>query len=239
MKYKFIVIFLSSSNLSENNVYFGRNQTYDFLKQHIPKYFANYMQEIKYFFLECKKDLVEDICEVNDYIYVKGEESVVPGVIKKLKKCINYINKNYDYEYIIRTNLTTLFNLNRLLDLYSDIPKSLFGGYYIFNSFISGVAIIISKNLTEQTVISADEHSGVNEDVLLTQTARKNNISFYMLNETSYSYKILERKINMYDNCNNSEINNDTLMYRITNQDNAIVLSNFVLLMKKIYCISL
>ncbi len=236
MKYKYIVIFLSSSNLHESNPYFLRNQKYDFLKQHIPKYFVNYKQDIKYFFLEYKKDMVQDIFEENDYIYVKGEESVVPGVIIKLKKCVDYINKNYDYEYIVRANLSTIFNLNRLLDLYNNIPKTMFGGYYIFNSFISGVAIFISKDLTEKIIISANENDPANEDNVLTNTAKNQKVKLFKLNNTNFNYKYLE--ILMTDNEINNE-DNETLMYRITTSNNETDINNFVALMKKIYRINL
>jgi hypothetical protein len=236
MKYKFIVIFLSSSNLPESNAYFFRNQKYDFLKQHIPTYFVNYKKDIKFFFLEYKKDMVQDIFEENDYIYVKGEESVVPGVIKKLKKCVDYINKNYDYEYIVRTNLTTIFNLNRLLELYNNMPKTVFGGYYIFNSFFSGVAIFISKDLTEKIIISANENDRDNEDVLLTKTAKKNNVNLFMINNTNFHCKYLD--ILVTDNEINNE-DNETLMYRITTPDNKTDINNFVALMKKNYRINL
>jgi hypothetical protein len=231
MIYKFIFIFLSCSDVNIDNCYYIYNEKYEKLKLNIQSYFSNYKKDIKYFFLEYKKKLSQDICEIDNYIYVNGEETVVPGVLKKLKKCVNYINSKYNYEYIIRLNLTTLFNLNNLLNLYNNIPKSLFGGIFIFDSFISGMAIFISYDLTYLIFNTIDENQDQYEDVALTKKAISENIDIFKFNVLDYTYKhFQDNEIYLYnDNLNNitlSDENNSTYeindinLFNISNEIN-------------------
>ena len=77
-------------------------------------YLKNYRPLLRYFFVEFRNNQEEIVIEENDYIYIKGEESINPGMILKTCKAFEYINSTYNYEFIIRTNLSTVFHIPNL-----------------------------------------------------------------------------------------------------------------------------
>jgi hypothetical protein len=91
------------------------------MRYYLSKYFSLYKTQIKYFFIEMKNTLDCEICEIDNYIYTKGEETFIPGIYIKTMKTIKYINEKYDYDFIVRTNLSTFWNLNNLMILKKNI----------------------------------------------------------------------------------------------------------------------
>jgi hypothetical protein len=106
----------------------------------------------------------------DDILYIKGEESFIPGILDKTIKAIEYCNKKYEYDYIIRSNISTVIDFKRLplyqiplnkigygssnimklrwLDQVSGIhDDSLFG-----TKFAHGINIILNKMAVEYIV---------------------------------------------------------------------------------------
>jgi hypothetical protein len=147
-KYKFIFLIYSTSKLEKENTCYIYNDKYSFLKKYNKLYYDLFKNDIKFFYIECNEIQEKIIIEEGDYIYVKNKDSLIPGILMKSIAATYLINKNYLYDYIIYTNLSTLWNIPVLLSLYEEIPKfRFFGGHVIFNTFISGTGIIISKDL--------------------------------------------------------------------------------------------
>ena len=53
-------------------------------------YLTNYRPYFKYYFVEFRENQDELVMEENDYIYVKGRESINPGMILKTCKIFFY-----------------------------------------------------------------------------------------------------------------------------------------------------
>lgn len=107
MKFKFIILIISQTN---------RNNRLDSFKKHWEVY-MNKFPEIKCYFIEYRNQ-EQDIIKKGNYLYLKGEEKIIPNLFYKTIKSIEYINKNYDYDFLLRTNLSTKFNLKKLLNFY-------------------------------------------------------------------------------------------------------------------------
>ena len=181
IQYDFIFLIISSDDL----------ECYSKMRHYARSYFNLYNTQIKYFFIEFKEDLNCDICEVNDYIYVKGTESITPGMYIKTIKCMKYINDNYKYDFIVRTNLSSFWNLNNLLSLKNNLPYTNFcGGYIIFNLFISGTGLILSKdvciNLSKELVIN----DTVTEDVYISRVLCDLGYSLHNISQYKLEYLI-------------------------------------------------
>ena len=139
IKYDFIFLIASSDDL----------ECYAKMRPFTRKYFDLYKDKIKYFFIELVEDLDTELCEKEDYLFIKGQESIIPGIYIKTIKSIKYINENYNYDYLIRTNLSSFWNLNNLLNLNKNIPFNNFaGGFIPFGEFISGTGIMLSKDVS-------------------------------------------------------------------------------------------
>jgi hypothetical protein len=224
IKYDFIFLIISSDDL----------ECYSKMRYYARNYFKLYNTQIKYFFIELKEDLNCDLCEDNDYIYVKGTESIAPGIYIKTIKSMKYINENYNYDFIVRTNLSSFWNLNNLLLLKNNLSHVNFcGGYIIFNRFISGTGIILSKdvciNLSKELNIG-NENDDVHISALLCQ------FNYTLNNISQYKMEYLINNIGCIDNYT-IDIPS-TLYFRVKNIDRNNDIELFKSLYDKIYNIS-
>lgn len=86
------------------------------------------------------------------------QENYIPGVLLKTINALEFINNNYDYDHLIRTNLSTIFDFNALIDTVDKLPiNKCYAGWKMYHhpyNFISGTGIILSKDLTQKLVSS-------------------------------------------------------------------------------------
>ena len=254
MEYKFIFVVVSNSKLDEKNVYYNSSNRYSILKELNKSYFDMFKDYIKFFFVEYSENINEGIVVVGDFLYIKGiEEPIVPNILVKKIKAMIYIESKYKFDYIINTNLSSIWNIPVLFSLYNNIPRNnLFGGHYIFNTFITGTGIIISKDLLPILLtINAYNFIDKNEDVAISHFMKSKNIPIFHLEQSNHykmNYQILDENVkdinSPHHKIHNLEINdttntNDILYFRIknTNQERDIVIAKKIL--KKIYNIVL
>ena len=166
-KYKFIFVVASNNSLSTNNPYYGNLERFNHFKQLNKMYYDKFKNDIKFFYVEYKENLENDISEIGNYIYIKGNECpLIPNFLTKMIKAFEHIHTNYNYEYIIHTNLSSFWNIPVLLSFYNEIPKNNFFGGYMGPGFVSGTGIFISHNLIPCLLnINLDVHDG--EDVAI------------------------------------------------------------------------
>jgi hypothetical protein len=227
MKYKVIFLIISSHNES----------VYSEMKN-LNKFIYNlFSSRSKYFFIENKPDLVEEVIEENDHIYVRGTESFIPGIYNKSIKAIEYITKKYSFDYVIRTNLSTVWHIPNLFTFLSIQPKEKFAGGFAFQGFISGTGIIMSRDVG-QLVYENPNNGHISDDVAISDTIRINGINLYDI--TDYKWGFLIPKIdNLPSNCKYLEITendfSDILNFRLKNSDRQTDVLYTKILIYKIY----
>jgi hypothetical protein len=158
MHYKVIFLILSSE---DKDIYIEMKK--------LSKLYFNLFNDIKYFFLEYKPDIADEIIEIDNHLYLHGEESINPGMYNKTIKSMKYINNNYSYDYIIRTNLSTIWHMNNLYNLLNNLPKNNFAGGFIPQGFITGTGLIISKDVAQFLVNNQDNDIDIHEDVRISR----------------------------------------------------------------------
>ena len=95
------------------------------------KEYMNIFPEVKAYFLYSDPTLESDVMIYDNLILYKGNETLVPGIFQKTLCAMNFCQKHFSYDYIIRTNLSTFLHIPRLLDYLSDKPKeNFFAGHY-------------------------------------------------------------------------------------------------------------
>lgn len=219
--YSFIFLIISSDNIPQ----------YLQMKEISQKYYKLFSDNIKYFYIELKPNLTEEIIENGNHIYIKGTESLIPGILYKTQKALSYINHKYEFKYVIRTNLSSFWNLYNLLDLQTKLPVSFFGGSIAFNRFISGTGIIMSNNISKQITPLIDVNSSFHDDVYISNLLQSQRI--HMIDIENYNYKM---EFLIYDNENKiPENTTNILYYRIKNSDRNIDIKLFYDLLNKIY----
>lgn len=224
-QYSFIFLIISSSDVPQ----------YLQMKELSQLYYNLFNDKIKYFYIEFKKDLEDDIIEQGNHIYMKGEESIRPGILIKTKKALEYINNKYSYDYVIRTNLSSFWDLNNLLKFKNFLPRqNLCCGHLPFNSFISGTGIIMSSNVSNKITSLIDTTGYNNDDVYISRLLINCKYVIQNIENTGFTIKYL-----IYDN-NNAipEDTNNILYYRIKNGDRNIDIDMFKKLLLKIYSLN-
>jgi len=233
MNYKYIILILSCSKMDKDNVYSQSLDKYQTLKQYQKIYLDLFTSSIKFFFLEYKNDMCEDIAEIHDFIYIKGQEDpIIPNLLNKTILAINYVKSKYNFDYILRTNLSSIWNIPNLLSLYDKIPRNnFFGGHVNYHhiSFITGTGIFISNDLIEKLLEIMNHTYYELDDVSISIHMKNNNIQMYPLNNmTNYkwNFQILDENVtdinSGHHKNNNIEINDDTyindiLYFRVKN----------------------
>jgi len=156
--------------------------SYDNIYSDIVETWKTYMKKVnnvKIYLLYCRSDLDEQMVvdENEGIIMYNCEESLVPGIYLKSIHSMDYCHKTFKYDYLIRTNLSSFYNIPKLLDYLDELPDNNYaGGVYgvSYNiPFICGAGIVISSDLIEKMLKSALQDNAVNEilhypdDVLL------------------------------------------------------------------------
>ena len=133
--YRAIILIIASN---ENKVFENARQIW--------KKYMTVNPKIKVFFVYGKlENPLLDVNPEHDLIYPEIEENY-PFLIKKNIEALKYIQTNYQYDYLIRTNLSTFwdfYNLEKHLD--SLPPQTCYSGT-MFPTFVSGTDIILSQD---------------------------------------------------------------------------------------------
>lgn len=90
------------------------------------------------------------------------KDSLWPGIISKTIECLRHINRTYKYDHIIRTNLSSFFILDKLVDQGRALRKErCYAGIYgkHFNQeFCSGACFWLSRCTSEYLVDNCHEY---------------------------------------------------------------------------------
>ena len=97
---------------------------------------------------------ITNLYELQDNdLKIKGLESYKPGILDKTIKAFEYfkntLNNLDNYDYIIRSNISTVINFDKILNILSDNYYDY--GFYLFNrqkyKFSSGTSILLSNKM--------------------------------------------------------------------------------------------
>jgi len=142
------VILIIASHLDSDRRY---KSAYESWKKYMNKH-----KNIDCYFLELKEDLDSDLIKKGNHIYVKGKEKMTPGILDKTMIAMNSM-KN-DYDYFIRTNISTMWNLNKLYSFLMELPENNVHysnsiwpeGNQSISDYGQGHNVIISKDIAEK-----------------------------------------------------------------------------------------
>lgn len=129
----------------------------------------------------------------NTTVVADGNRLVFPGVsgwagiLQTTISALSYVNSNFEFDYVIRTNVSSYWNLQRLLEMLDRAPRNdlymgVIGKSYIPKldaelEFISGAGIILSKDIVELILKNREQiESNFIDDIALGILARNLNV---------------------------------------------------------------
>lgn len=127
------------------------------------KYMNNFKPDIMCFFIKCSENIEDNVKEIDNTIYVKSKE-FLSNILYKTVISIQYILNKYEFiTHILRTNLSSFFNLPKYLLKAQYLEKSnLYSGLLAYadnTHFISGVCITLSRDVCEYLILNYNNNN--------------------------------------------------------------------------------
>jgi hypothetical protein len=232
VNYKLIVLIISSHNID----------AYSELRS-IGKIYLKLYPNIKFLYLEYRHQEIEMV-EEDDYLYLNGDESFITGIYNKSIKAIEYINQKYNYDFILRTNLSSFLNLDNILTYLDTVPTLGFAGGYMPQGFMSGTGIFMSRDVGN-ILVSDQDNSNSGDDIVISNVLSRNGINLIDITDYKLGFLTSSDESRLPNNCyfiNMGEFNpniiypSNILYFRIRNEINRnIDIQYFILLLQRIY----
>ena len=125
-----------------------------------------------------------------DEIWVNCPESISPGIHLKTKAAFEYFLENEEFDIVIRTNLSSLFHLEKLYNWLLDKPRENASfGYLTFSSFLSGCGYGLTRDVVEdfvKTEFSATDIMTEIDDMILHKYLSNKGVERYGWEMDSY-----------------------------------------------------
>lgn len=148
-----------TSNISfVNLVLYSNNEDYDKMYELTNKYYSKF-SNVKTIYYKFDENIVNDYELRKNILHIKGKETYIPGILDKTIKAFQYIiDNNYNFDYVIRSNISTIVDFNLLTQYLQETPIQFGGGLKnritsdknhpeLENLiFASGTSIILSKS---------------------------------------------------------------------------------------------
>ena len=197
---------------------------YDEFKRRAQTYLQPFSQAnlIEFLFIELNTELSCTFYDEKTHtLSFPGNESTIPGIYDKTLRAIQYVQENYTYEYLIRTNLSAVWNIPNTLSYFQEKPTTNFAGGFVGTcsgtQFLEGIAICISPDVASY-LVDMDEfkylYSKLHDDVLIGKRLLQ-QYSFFKIQPSLRMDLISNRFIPFQPRDN-------ILLYRIKNKDRNI-----------------
>jgi len=126
---KFLNLVLYSNSSVEHQ------EGYEEMQKTLEKYYKSF-PDVYTIFYKYSEDIDTDVFMDNQILHFKGKESLVPGVLEKTLKVFEYVIDNEimnKYDYVIRSNISSIVNFDLLAKELQSNPMSFYGGPEIQN----------------------------------------------------------------------------------------------------------
>lgn len=111
-KYKLIILIIAS-----------KESSYDYFTKCWREY-MNSFEDVYSFLIYSDINITTDFFITKDTITYKSNECNIPGIFEKTTASMNLCTQLFDYDYLLRTNLSSFFHIPRLLTYLENQPKT-------------------------------------------------------------------------------------------------------------------
>jgi hypothetical protein len=116
---------------------------------------------IDYYFITYDQNLMEDFKLINDTLLIKGNEHYMNILDKTISSFGYFINKK-KYDFVVRTNISTVFNYSLLYTFLQDTPRNnvYTGGLFFKLAWIDEVYGITKANIEKYNLNGLEYFQG-------------------------------------------------------------------------------
>lgn len=154
----------TGSNISIINlVLYSNDNEYDKMYELTKKYYSKFsnVKTIYYKFTNNERQINEYELQ-DDILHIKGKETYIPGILDKTIKAFQYVNNKYTFDYMVRSNISTIVDFDLLTEYIQNTPIQYGGGLKNIISgdknhldlenlvYASGTSIIFSRNTLKE-----------------------------------------------------------------------------------------
>jgi len=149
------------------------------------------LENVRVFFLYCSEQQERPIEVSGDCIYLKGRECVKPGLHHKTL-CGMRQALSEEFDYLIRTNLTSYINFRELNTLLEDKPsENWMAGTYVSGGFLSGSGYVMTRDIVQDYLRWCDEDCTTNpmahfDDEFVGEYIKEKSITLYDMGMITY-----------------------------------------------------
>ncbi len=146
-------------------VLFSNSSYYYSMYYAIRKYYKKF-NNINTYFYTYTNDIDEDYIIIDDMLYIKGSETIIPGILDKTLKAFEIFQKN-NFDYVVRSNISSIIDLNLLIKELTINPihygganlltlnlieesNGIYDNTWLGTKFIQGTCIIFSKQMLNE-----------------------------------------------------------------------------------------
>jgi len=151
----------------------------------IQRSYFHEFKNVTSFFIDFDKDQLEDIIIKDDIIYVKGEDTYL-NITYKTIKALEYALKNIQFDYVIRTNMSTIVNIPKLYNFCLRLPNK---NVYTSGDFINVQNLDVKAGIKDSSLFGTLFASGtsiiMSNDVVHTMIHNKSKIRYDIIDDVA------------------------------------------------------
>lgn len=194
------------------------SNTNDYIKMYklTRKYYKKFNNVITIYYRFCNK-ITDNYFLKRDILLIKGEETYVPGILDKTIKALSYFS-SHDYQYIVRSNISTIVNFTLLNNYLNKNTINYAGGFlnnlqwidhaggikdntFFGTIYASGTCILFNKDTFNYLInnihnINYDILDDVSIGLLLKDIPKTDIGHFYFVPEINDNYEYIKNNKN-------------------------------------------
>jgi len=138
-----------------NLILYSPESEYDQMRDILDDYLTK--KNIPHLFYMFDETLDTPFVVKDNILRIKGKETYIPGITIKTLIAIAYVYKHYNFDYLVRTNISSIVNWNLLEKSLIDNPVY-YGGSWVIKGFwgrfpyASGTSIILSRKAVKYMI---------------------------------------------------------------------------------------
>jgi|LakMenE01Jun11ns_1017448.scaffolds.fasta_scaffold9582752_2 hypothetical protein len=211
----------------------------------IQRKYVHKFNNVDSYFIKMDNSQNDDIIKNDDIISIKGNETLLNILYKTIKSFELLFENNYDF--FVRSNISTIIDINQLLDTLEHLPKTnYYGGAnimilqwvgsgivdntYFGTHFTTGIGIILSNDVVKHFISNKDKIDySIVDDISISIYLHK-NMPECLDNFIKYRFFMHTLYTNIQD-LNKDSFNKNTIFYRnntIGNRNADVLIMNHI-----------